>query len=77
VNPPVISNVQLPHRGNLKPDALTPGPLAAKLGSQVLLVSSSRGLLPVQQQVLAGKHSKYVHQVGGGVNPTTVIEVVK
>ncbi|NYE05907.1 putative cell wall-binding protein [Bacillus niacini] len=49
-------------------DALTAGPLAAKLGSPVVLVSSSYGLLSSQKQVLAGKHSKYIHQIGGGVN---------
>jgi putative cell wall-binding protein len=49
-------------------DALTAGPLAAKLCSPVVLVSSSYGLLSSQKQVLAGKHSKYVHQIGGGVN---------
>jgi putative cell wall-binding protein len=58
-------------------DALAAGPLAAKLGSPVLLISSYVGLLPEQKQVLAGKHSKYVHQIGGGVNPAAVSEVVK
>jgi putative cell wall-binding protein len=58
-------------------DALSAGPLAAKLGSPVLLVSSSWGLVPAQKQVLAGKNSKHVHQIGGGVNPTSVNEVVK
>ncbi len=58
-------------------DALAAGPLAAKLGSPVLLVSSYVGLLPEQRQVLAGKHSKYVHQIGGGVNPASLAEVVE
>ncbi|WHZ02785.1 Ig-like domain-containing protein [Neobacillus sp. YX16] len=58
-------------------DALAAGPLAAKLGSPVLLISSYVGLLPEQKQVLAGKHSKYVHQIGGGVNPAAVSEVVQ
>ncbi len=58
-------------------DALAAGPLAAKLGSPVLLVSSYVGLLPEQQKVLAGKNSKYVHQIGGGVNPKAVGEVVE
>ncbi|WHZ02784.1 Ig-like domain-containing protein [Neobacillus sp. YX16] len=58
-------------------DALAAGPLAAKLGSPVLLISSYVGLLPEQKQVLAGKHSKFVHQIGGGVNPIAVSEVVK
>ncbi|WHZ02783.1 cell wall-binding repeat-containing protein [Neobacillus sp. YX16] len=58
-------------------DALAAGPLAAKLGSPVLLISSYVGLLPEQKQVLAGKHSKYVHQIGGGVNPAAVREVVQ
>jgi putative cell wall-binding protein len=58
-------------------DALAAGPLAAKLGSPVLLVSSYVGLLPEQRQVLAGKHSKYVHQIGGGVNPAALAEVVE
>jgi putative cell wall-binding protein len=58
-------------------DALTAGPLAAKLGSPVLLVSSQWGLLQSQQQGLAGKHFKHVYQVGGGVNPTALDEVLK
>lgn len=58
-------------------DALAAGPLAAKLGSPVLLVSSSVGLLPAQQQVLAGKQAKYVHQIGGGVNPAAVSKIVQ
>ena len=58
-------------------DALTAGPLAAKLGSPVVLVSSTYGILSSKKQVLAGKHSKYVHEIGGGVNPTAVKEVVK
>jgi putative cell wall-binding protein len=58
-------------------DALAAGPLAAKLGSPVLLISSYVGLLPEQKQVLAGKNSKYVHQIGGGVNAAAVGEVVK
>ncbi|MFP7297162.1 cell wall-binding repeat-containing protein [Neobacillus niacini] len=57
-------------------DALSAGPLAAKLGSPVLLVSSSWGLVSSQKQVVAGKNSKHVHQIGGGVNPTSVNEVV-
>jgi putative cell wall-binding protein len=58
-------------------DALAAGPLAAKLGSPVLLVSSYVGLLPAQRQVLDSKHSKYVHQIGGGVNPEAVGEVMQ
>ncbi|WHZ02863.1 Ig-like domain-containing protein [Neobacillus sp. YX16] len=58
-------------------DALTAGPLAAKLGSPVLLISTTVGLFPEQQQVLAGKHFKQVYQVGGGVNPTSLNEVLK
>jgi putative cell wall-binding protein len=58
-------------------DALSAGPLAAKLGSPVLLVSSSYGILASQKQALAGKHSKYVHQIGGGVNPSAVSEIVQ
>jgi putative cell wall-binding protein len=58
-------------------DALAAGPLAAKFGSPVLLVSSYVGLLPEQQKVLAGKNSKYVHQIGGGVNPKALSEVVE
>ncbi|WHZ02792.1 Ig-like domain-containing protein [Neobacillus sp. YX16] len=58
-------------------DALAAGPLAAKLGSPVLLVSSYVGLLPAQRSVLASKHSKYVHQIGGGVNPAAVSEAVQ
>ncbi|MEH6993742.1 Ig-like domain-containing protein [Neobacillus drentensis] len=58
-------------------DALTAGPLAAKLGSPVLLISTSWGLLQSQQQVLAGKQFKHVYQVGGGVNPTALDEVLK
>ncbi|NYE05880.1 putative cell wall-binding protein/flagellar motor switch/type III secretory pathway protein FliN [Bacillus niacini] len=58
-------------------DALAAGPLAAKLGSPVLLISSSYGILSSQKQVLAGKHAKYVHQIGGGVNPSAVSEMVQ
>jgi putative cell wall-binding protein len=58
-------------------DALAAGPLAAKLSSPVLLISSYVGLLPEQKQVLAGKNSKYVHQIGGGVNAAAVGEVVQ
>jgi putative cell wall-binding protein len=58
-------------------DALAAGPLAAKLGSPVLLVSSHYGILASQKQALAGKNSKYVHQIGGGVNPSAVGELVK
>jgi putative cell wall-binding protein len=58
-------------------DALAAGPLAAKLGSPVLLVSSPYGILASQKQALAGKNSKYVHQIGGGVNPSAVGELVK
>ncbi|MCM3693163.1 Ig-like domain-containing protein [Neobacillus niacini] len=58
-------------------DALTAGPLAAKLGSPVLLVSTPWGILQSQRQVLAGKHFKHVYQVGGGVNPTALDEVLK
>jgi putative cell wall-binding protein len=58
-------------------DALAAGPLAAKLGSPVLLVSSTQGLLPAQRKLLETKHSKYVHQIGGGVNPAAVSEVMQ
>lgn len=58
-------------------DALAAGPLAAKLGSPVLLVSSTQGLLPAQRKLLETKHSKYVHQIGGGVNPAAVNEVMQ
>jgi hypothetical protein len=52
--------------------------VAAKVEvKDVTVVSSSYGILSSQKQVLAGKHSKYVHQIGGGVNPTAVKEVAK
>jgi hypothetical protein len=47
------------------------------LGSPVLLISSSYGILSSQKQVLAGKLAKYVHQIGGGVNPSAVSEMVQ
>ncbi|MFP7298691.1 Ig-like domain-containing protein [Neobacillus niacini] len=58
-------------------DALTAGPLAAKLGAPVLLVSTPWGILQSQRQVLNGKHFKDVYQVGGGVNPDAVNDVLK
>jgi putative cell wall-binding protein len=58
-------------------DALTAGPLAAKLGSPVLLVSTSWGILEPQRQVLTGKHFKQVYQVGGCVNPTALDDLLK
>ncbi|WHZ02438.1 Ig-like domain-containing protein [Neobacillus sp. YX16] len=57
-------------------DALSAGPLAAKLKSPVLLVSYL-GLFDQQKQVLSDKQSKYVHQIGGGVNSNAINEVVK
>jgi putative cell wall-binding protein len=58
-------------------DALTAGPLAAKLGSPVLLLSTSWGILEPQRQVLEGKHFKQVYQVGGGVSPTALNDLLK
>nr|WP_263324623.1 Ig-like domain-containing protein [Neobacillus sp. Marseille-Q6967] len=57
-------------------DALTAGPLAAKMKSPVLLVSQW-GIQSSQKAVLSVKHSKYVHQVGGGINSKAVNEVVE
>jgi putative cell wall-binding protein len=57
-------------------DALTAGPLAAKMGVPVLLVSQG-GIVPSQKDVLSSKHSKYVHQIGGGINVSVVNEVVQ
>jgi Leucine-rich repeat (LRR) protein/putative cell wall-binding protein len=57
-------------------DALAAGPLAAKLGAPVLL-ASAYNLSFYQLESLSGVYSKYVHQIGGGVNENTVNQIVR
>ncbi|WP_083270739.1 cell wall-binding repeat-containing protein [Bacillus marinisedimentorum] len=57
-------------------DALTAGPLAAKMELPVLLVSQ-KSLHSSQKKVLISKQAKYIHQLGGGINPSIVYEVVQ
>jgi Leucine-rich repeat (LRR) protein/putative cell wall-binding protein len=57
-------------------DALTAGPLAVKLQAPVLLVSTWAGLHQEQLTALSKKTSKYVHQIGGGINPDAVNKVL-
>jgi putative cell wall-binding protein len=57
-------------------DALTAGPLAAKMGAPVLLCSQS-GIQPSQQTILSTKHFNHVHQIGVGISSTVVNQVVK
>ncbi|MCM3663697.1 cell wall-binding repeat-containing protein [Mesobacillus subterraneus] len=57
-------------------DALTAGPLAAKMGVPVLLVSQ-KGLHPEQQTVLNGMTTKFVHQIGGGIKDSVMNQVVQ
>ncbi|MCM3663700.1 cell wall-binding repeat-containing protein [Mesobacillus subterraneus] len=61
---------------NLLVDALTAGPLAAKMGVPVLLVSQ-KGLHPEQQTVLNGITTKFVHQIGGGIKDSVINVVVQ
>lgn len=57
-------------------DALTAGPLAAKMGVPVLLVSQ-KGLHAEQQAVLSGMTTIYVHQIGGGIKESVINAVVQ
>ena len=57
-------------------DALTAGPLAAKMGVPVLLVSQI-GISPAQKECLSSMRLKYVNQIGGGINPLVVSEIMQ
>ena len=57
-------------------DALTAGPLAVKLQAPVLIVSTWAGLHQEQIKALSNKTTKYVHQIGGGINPDAVKKVL-
>ncbi|MBT2692556.1 Ig-like domain-containing protein [Bacillus sp. ISL-55] len=57
-------------------DALTAGPLAAKLQVPVVLASQS-GLNQQQKVVVGQKEAKHVHQIGGGINSTILLDVVQ
>ncbi|MGD6803427.1 S8 family serine peptidase [Rossellomorea vietnamensis] len=57
-------------------DALSAGPLAAKAGVPVLLVSES-GLESSQVSVLQTKQTTQVHQIGGGINQKVIQQVIE
>nr|WP_319005642.1 cell wall-binding repeat-containing protein [Mesobacillus subterraneus] len=57
-------------------DALTAGPLAAKFNVPVVLVGSN-GLNEKQSLVVDEKEAKHVHQIGGGIQSSTLEDVVE
>ncbi|TYS75745.1 cell wall-binding repeat-containing protein [Rossellomorea aquimaris] len=56
-------------------DALSAGPLAAKLGVPVMIVSE-KGLDKAQISTMLPKQANYIYQVGGGINREVVQEVL-
>ena len=59
-------------------DALTAGPLAAKLKSPIVIVGNS--VSETQNNILGSKKASLVYEIGGGVNTNsinTIIELLK
>jgi len=61
-------------KGLVLADALTSGPLAAKLKTPIVLVNTE--LSNNQKQVLSTKQASLVYEIGGGINPSTVQDVI-
>ncbi len=61
-------------KGIVLADALTSGPLGAKLKSPVILLDSS--LKENQRNVLNLKTSKQLYEIGGGINPAIIKEIL-
>ncbi len=56
-------------------DALTAGPLAAKLKTPIVIVGNN--ISQTQKKVLEPKNSKLVYEIGGGINSNAVNSVVE
>lgn len=61
-------------KGLVLADALTSGPLAAKLKTPIVLVNTE--LSNNQKQVLSTKQASLVYEIGGGINPSAVQDVI-
>lgn len=61
-------------KGLVLADALTSGPLAAKLKTPIVLVDTE--LSNNQKQVLSTKQASLVYEIGGGINPSAVQDVI-
>lgn len=61
-------------KGLVLADALTSGPLAAKLKTPIVLVDTE--LSNNQKQVLSTKQASLVYEIGGGINPSAVQEII-
>ncbi len=61
-------------KGDVLADALTSGPLAAKLKTPIVLVDTE--LSNNQKQVLSTKQASLVYEIGGGINPSAVQDVI-
>lgn len=61
-------------KGLVLADALTSGPLAAKLKTPIVLVDTQ--LSNNQKQVLSTKQASLVYEIGGGINPSAVQDVI-
>ncbi len=61
-------------KGLVLADALTSGPLAAKLKTPIVLVNTE--LSNNQKQVLSTKQASLLYEIGGGINPSAVQDVI-
>ncbi len=61
-------------KGLVLADALTSGPLAAKLKTPIVLVDTE--LSNNQKKVLSTKQASLVYEIGGGINPSAVQDVI-
>ena len=55
-------------------DALTAGPLAAKLKSPIVIVGNS--VSKTQSNVLESKKSSIIYEIGGGINTNSINSVI-
>lgn len=62
-------------KGAILADALTAGPLGAKLKAPVILLDTT--LKENQKNVLKAKSSKQLYEIGGGINPSIIKEILK
>ncbi|MEG1256087.1 cell wall-binding repeat-containing protein [Clostridium sp.] len=62
-------------KGTELADALTAGPLASKLKSPILILSSE--LEVSQRKVLETKKIPKLYEVGGGMNPSAISEIIR
>ncbi len=70
----VVQPVSFAAKGDILADALTSGPLAAKLKAPVILMNSE--LSTNQKQVLSTKKALAIYEVGGGINSSALSNLI-